>query len=270
MWDKARHQILERFFEELKDLIKALMEKLMLEERELYRESHPTKGNGYYTRDLLTQCGVLSDLRVPRVRQGNFHPKLIPCRRRISLELSEAILALYASGASTRDISRFLASVHGAFYSPQSISRFTQVVEEVRECKSRSLAQAYYAICLDCTFLAVRQGKATKEPVYVALGTRPDGRAGSAGVLAVWGGRGVGPKLAAGGERTEGPGGQGGEGFHQRRAAWDRGCGAGDLPRGQVATVCAAHGEGLPGQGEEGRPGGPSPGSQGGVRGGHS
>jgi|GEM_PF-2288823 hypothetical protein len=105
------------------------MEKLMLEERELYLESHPTKGNGYYTRDLPTQYGVLSDLRVPRVRQGDFHPKLIPYRRHTSLELSEAILALYASGASTRDISRFLESVYGTFYSPQSISRLTQVVE---------------------------------------------------------------------------------------------------------------------------------------------
>jgi putative transposase len=177
MREKTRTQILERFFEELKDLIRALMEKLMLEERELYLESHPTKGNGYYTRDLLTQYGVLTDLRVPRVRQGDFHPKLIPYRRRISLELSEAILALYASGASTRDISRFLESVYGAFYSPQSISRLTQVVEEeVKEWKSRPLSQAYYAIYLDCTFLAVRRGKAAKEPVYVALGIRPDGR----------------------------------------------------------------------------------------------
>jgi putative transposase len=111
------------------------------------------------------------------VRQGDFHPKLIPYRRRSSLELSEAILALYASGASTRDISRFLESVYGAFYSPQSISRLTQVVEEeVKEWKSRPLSQAYYAIYLDCTFLAVRRGKAAKEPVYVALGIRPDGR----------------------------------------------------------------------------------------------
>jgi transposase-like protein len=103
------------------------------------------------------------------VRQGDFHPKLIPYRRRTSLELSEAILALYASGASTRDISGFLESVYGAFYSPQSISRLTQVVEEeVKEWKSRPLSQAYYAIYLDCTFLAVRRGKAAVEPVYVA------------------------------------------------------------------------------------------------------
>ena len=118
MRDKTRDQILERFTEQIKDLIKNLLEKLMLEERELYLEAHPTKGNGYYTRDLLTLFGPLEDLKVPRVREGDFHPKLLPYRRRTSIELSEAILALYASEASTRDISRFLESVYGAFYSP--------------------------------------------------------------------------------------------------------------------------------------------------------
>jgi len=177
MREKTREQILERFFGELKELIKALMEKLMLEERELYLEEHPTKGNGYYTRDLLTQYGILEDLRVPRVREGEFHPRLLPYRRRVSLELSEAILALYATGASTRDISRFLESVYGAFYSPQSISRLTQVVEEeVEAWRRRPLEREYYAVYLDCTFLSVRRGKAAKEPVYVALGIRPDGR----------------------------------------------------------------------------------------------
>jgi len=80
----------------------------MLEERRLYLQEHPTKGNGYYTRDLLILFGPLEDLKVPRVREGGFHPKLLPYRRRTSIELSEAILALYASGVSTRDISRFL------------------------------------------------------------------------------------------------------------------------------------------------------------------
>ncbi len=177
MRDKTRDQILEGVFTELKGLIKDLLERLMLEERGLYLEKHPTKGNGYYTRDLFTLFGPLEDLKVPRVREGDFHPKLLPYRRRTSIELSEAILVLYASGASTRDISRFLETVYGAFYSPQSISRLTQVVEgEVKEWRNRPLAREYYAIYLDGTFLSVRRGKTAKEPVYLALGIRSDGR----------------------------------------------------------------------------------------------
>ena len=184
MRDKTRDPILERFFGELKDLIKALLERLMLEERAIWLEEHPTKANGYYTRDLLTLFGPIEELRVPRVREGDFHPKLIPYRKRTSIELSEAILLLYASGVSTRRISRFLEAVYGAFYSPQSISRLAEVtMEEVEEWKRRPLCREYYAIYLDCTFLSVRRGKAAKEPVYVALGIKPDG---SREVLGFW------------------------------------------------------------------------------------
>jgi len=177
MREGSRDRMLEAFFAELKDLIKGLLERLMLEERKLYLQEHPTKGNGYYTRDLLTLFGPIEDLKVPRVREGDFHPKLIPYRKRASMDLSEAILLLYASGVSTRGISRFIEAVYGAFYSPQSISRLTQVAaEEVKAWRERSLEGEYYAIYLDCTFLSVRRGKGAKEPVYLALGIRPDGR----------------------------------------------------------------------------------------------
>ena len=63
----------------------------------MYLETHPTKANGYYTRDLLTLAGPLENLKVPRVREGDFHPQILPYRRRASLELSEAILTLYAA-----------------------------------------------------------------------------------------------------------------------------------------------------------------------------
>jgi len=69
----------------------------MQEERAMYLETHPTKANSYYTRDLLPLAGPLENLKVPRVREGDFHPQILPYRRRASLELSEAILTLYAA-----------------------------------------------------------------------------------------------------------------------------------------------------------------------------
>ena len=147
------------------------------EEGEIYLENHPTKANGYYTRDLLTLVSPLKDLIVPRVRECNSLPWILPYRKRASLELSEIVLALYAVGVSTRKISHFLEGIYGAFYSPQSISRLIQVTaEEVNACRERPLSEEYYAVFLDGTFLSVRRGKTTKEPVYMALGIKPDGR----------------------------------------------------------------------------------------------
>jgi len=50
------------------------------------------------------------------------------------------------------------------------------IEDEVKEWRNRPLAREYYAIYLDGTFLSLRRGKAAKEPVYLALGIRPDGR----------------------------------------------------------------------------------------------
>lgn len=177
MRDKTRKEIIREVEERIKTMVKDVLESLMREEREIYLEEHPTKANGYYTRSLLTLAGPVEELRVPRVREGDFHPRILPYRRRTSLELSEAILALYAAGVSTRAISRFLEGIYGAFYSPQSISRLTQVVEEeVKAWRERPLDEEYYAVFLDGTFLSVRRRTTAKEPVYLAVGIKPDGR----------------------------------------------------------------------------------------------
>ena len=76
--------MLKEFFSELKDLVKGLLKRLMLEERKLYLEEHPIQ------------------------RERLLHPRpphpLRPHRR----------------PESTRAISRFIEAVYGAFSSPQS------------------------------------------------------------------------------------------------------------------------------------------------------
>jgi putative transposase len=154
-----------------------MREAAMMEEREIYLGPHPTKANGFSPRGLLTLMGPVEDLKVPRVREGDFHPGILPYRKRASLELSENILALYAVGVSTRKISHFLERISGAFYSPQSISRLIQVTEEEGKAwRERPLSEEYYAVFLDVTFLSIRRGKTAKEPVYMVLGIKPDGR----------------------------------------------------------------------------------------------
>jgi len=120
MREENRREIVEKLGEEIKIMIKGLLERLMVEEQAMYLENYPTKANGYYSRDLLTLYGPMEDLRVPRVREGDFRPALLPERRRASLDLSDAILVLYAAGVSTRAISRFLETIYGSFYSPKA------------------------------------------------------------------------------------------------------------------------------------------------------
>jgi len=107
----------------------------------------------------------------------DFHSRILPYRKRASLDLFEAILALCAAGVSTRKISAFLGGVYGAFYSPQSISRLLEVTPGTSESLAgKASKQGALGGVLDGTFLSIRRGKTAKERVYVALGIKPDGR----------------------------------------------------------------------------------------------
>jgi hypothetical protein len=56
-------------------MVKEMLEALMREEREICLEEHPTKANGYYTRDLLTLVGPLEDLKAPGPVPATFTPR---------------------------------------------------------------------------------------------------------------------------------------------------------------------------------------------------
>ena len=170
-------EIIEFIEKEVKRIVKEMIENLALEERRMYLEEHSeTKGNGFYTRSLITRFGAVDDLRVPRVREGDFRPRVIPERKKASMDLGEVILSLFASGCSMRNISRFMETIYGAYYSPASISRLTDVTtQEIERWRNRSVKEEYFALYVDATFLHVRRGSVEKEPVYVVVGLNWDG-----------------------------------------------------------------------------------------------
>jgi transposase-like protein len=77
--EHASREMVTQVREEVKRREKAIMQRLMASERELFLEEHPEdKGNGYYERSLLTLGGNIEDLRVPRTRSGEFYPAILP------------------------------------------------------------------------------------------------------------------------------------------------------------------------------------------------
>ena len=118
---KQSKEIIAQLSEFVKEMVKDALQSLMKEERLIYLEEHPTKANGFYRRSLATRFGTIEDLSVPRVREDNFRPSCLPPYRRRSLDLEEVIIAMYAGGLSTRDISKFLESLYGTRYSPAGI-----------------------------------------------------------------------------------------------------------------------------------------------------
>ncbi|WP_156874789.1 transposase [Thermodesulfobacterium hveragerdense] len=49
----------------------------------------------------------MDNLKVHRVREGDFKPKILPEKRKVSIDLGEVIFGLFASGSSVRDVTKF-------------------------------------------------------------------------------------------------------------------------------------------------------------------
>jgi len=102
-----REFILITIEQKVKEMVKELVEALTLEERELYMEKHPeTKANGFYTRKVATKYGEIENLKVPRVRKGNFRPCVLPERRKAFFNLGEITVLMFASRSKCKGCSQ--------------------------------------------------------------------------------------------------------------------------------------------------------------------
>jgi transposase-like protein len=132
--------------------------------------------NGYSKKTIQTDQGEM-DLAIPRDRKSEFEPILVPKHQRRLAGLDEKILALYARGLSTRDISAQLEELYGVNISPSLISEVTDTVsEEVKAWQVRPLDEVYPILYLDALYVNIKvSGRVSKGAVYVVLGVNCEG-----------------------------------------------------------------------------------------------
>jgi putative transposase len=132
--------------------------------------------NGYNHKTLKGEHGAL-ELATPRDRNGTFEPTLVGKHQTRLPKLDEQILALYAKGMSTRDITDHLADFYGTEVSPTLVSNVTEsVLEKVVEWQSRPLDAVYPILYLDCIVVKIRQDKRViNKAMYIAVGVNLQG-----------------------------------------------------------------------------------------------
>ena len=165
----------------LKQLSKRLIERALAGELKAHLKEQAEAGqnnsrNGHSKKTVQSNHGEM-ELSIPRDRQGSFEPVLVPKHQRRIAELDEKILALYARGMSTRDISAQLEELYGAKVSASLISEVTDsVLEEVKAWQTRPLDEVYPIVYLDALYINIKvSGRISKRAVYVALGIDRDG-----------------------------------------------------------------------------------------------
>ena len=114
------------------------------------------KGTVHSSKTLKSQYGEFQ-IDVPRDRNGEFEPKLIPKYQRDISGIEEKVLSLYARGMSTRDIHDQLQELYGIELSAEMVSKITdKILPEVKEWQSRPLNPVYPFVFMDCIHYKVR------------------------------------------------------------------------------------------------------------------
>ena len=175
---------------DIKDMLKDLLSgtiQTMLEaeiENELGHAKHSMKDkttsnarNGHSKKTVRSEYGNL-DLDIPRDRNAEFEPQIIPKYQREITGIEGQILSLYAKGMSNRDIEDHLNNLYGIDVSPSMISKITdKIIPEIREWQSRQLEDVYPIVFMDAIHYSVRKdGVVVKKAVYLAIGIDKEGR----------------------------------------------------------------------------------------------
>lgn len=141
--------------------------------------------NGHSSKTLRTSMGKIK-IDVPRDRNGEFEPKILPKNQTsISQDMENKIVSMYAKGMSTSDIEEHIRDIYGLEISDTTVSRITdKVLPIAKEWQQRPLESIYAVVFLDAIHYHVRsEGQIIKKAVYIAIGVNMDGKKD---VLGMW------------------------------------------------------------------------------------
>jgi putative transposase len=143
--------------------------------------------NGTTRKTVNTDIGPVT-IDVPRDREGEFEPVIVPKHTRRLDGFNESIISLYAKGLTTGEIAEHLFEIYGAEVSKDTISRITDAIgPEMTEWQNRPLDRVYPVLFIDAIRVKIRDGAVANRPIYVALGVNLEGERD---VLGLWVGTG--------------------------------------------------------------------------------
>jgi len=133
--------------------------------------------NGTRSKKVKTQYGQ-SEIKVPRDRNSDFEPVIVPKHKRTSLSVENIVISLYSKGMSVSDIEDELYEIYGYKLSTSAISIITnRVNQEVLEWQNKPLEAVYCVVWMDGIVFKVREGgKVVNKTIYLAVGLNREGR----------------------------------------------------------------------------------------------
>lgn len=177
----------------LKDIFRDMIQELLEAELEVKlgyskddtdNKNTDNSRNGYTPKTLKSEFGEI-DIKVPRDRNGEFEPKIIPKYQRNVSGIEEKVISLYARGMSTRDISEQIQELYGFSISAEMVSKITdKIAPEIKDWQQRPLEAIYPFIFMDAIHYKIKEdGRILNRAAYVVLGVTVEG---SKDILGIW------------------------------------------------------------------------------------
>jgi putative transposase len=177
----------------LKELSKRMLERAMnaeMDEHLGYERHQRASGlttnsrNGTSPKTVSTSIGDVS-LDIPRDRNGEFKPQIVPKHQRRFEGFDDKIISMYGLGMTARDIQKHLYEIYNVEVSPELISTVTDaIMDDVREWRTRPIDPVYPIVFFDAIVVKGRtEGRVCNKSVYTAIGINMDG---NKDVLGLW------------------------------------------------------------------------------------
>ncbi len=180
------HEYLKEMFKDaLQEMLEAELEvELGYAKGDKKNKNTSNRRNGTTKKTVNTKFGAM-ELDIPRDRNGEFEPVVVPKHTRDISGIEEQIISLYARGMSTRDIHEQVKDLYGIEVSADMVSKITdKIIPQMNEWKNRPLEPIYPFIFLDTIHYKVREdGQIKNKAAYVVLGVNLDGYKD---ILGIW------------------------------------------------------------------------------------
>ncbi len=168
----------------LKDLlggtIKSMMEAEMddhLGYKNYERSDNTNSRNGSKAKTIRSKYGEFP-LDVPQDRESTFEPAVVKKRQKDISGIDDKIIAMYAKGLTTRQISEQIEDIYGFECSEGFISDVTdKILQEIDDWQRRPLDEIYPVIFIDAVHFSVREDNVIKKrAAYVMLAITLSGK----------------------------------------------------------------------------------------------
>lgn len=168
----------------LKDLLGGTIQSMLEAEMDQHlgyepyeRTENENSRNGTKPKKIRSTYGE-TQIDVPQDRNSSFEPQIVKKRQKDISSIEQKIIAMYARGMSTRQISDQIDDIYGFEVSEGMVSDITnKLLPEIEEWQHRPLSSIYPIVFIDAVHFSVRENNVIKKlAAYIILGVNEDGQ----------------------------------------------------------------------------------------------